>query len=374
MSPRITTSRRIRYAVVGLGHIAQVAVLPAFRNAKNSELVALVSADQTKRYKLGKKYRINNVYSYEQYDQALSLVDAVYLALPNHLHREYAMRAANAGVHILCEKPMAVREEECLLMIDAAKRNGVKLMVAYRLHFERGNLEAIRLVESGKLGDVRIFASEFSQQVAETNVRVTESTDRGGGPLYDMGVYCINAARYLFRAEPTEVLAASANNGEERFQSVDEMTSAIMRFPGERLASFTCSFGAVDVSRYALIGTKGSLVAEPAYDYSLAIKQRVTIGDRTTSRRFPKRDQFAAELLYFSDCILQEKEPEPSGLEGLADVRIVQAIYESARTKKVVELPELIEKERPGMQQEIHRSGHGKPKTVKAQSPSGEAA
>jgi predicted dehydrogenase len=374
MSPRITTPRRIRYAVVGLGHIAQVAVLPAFRNAKNSELVALVSADQTKRYKLGKKYRINNVYSYEQYDQALSLVDAVYLALPNHLHREYAMRAANAGVHILCEKPMAVREEECLLMIDAAKRNGVKLMVAYRLHFERGNLEAIRLVESGKLGDVRIFASEFSQQVAETNVRVTESTDRGGGPLYDMGVYCINAARYLFRAEPTEVLAASANNGEERFQSVDEMTSAIMRFPGERLASFTCSFGAVDVSRYALIGTKGSLVAEPAYDYSLAIKQRVTIGDRTTSRRFPKRDQFAAELLYFSDCILQEKEPEPSGLEGLADVRIVQAIYESARTKKAVELPEPIEKERPGMQQEIHRSGHGKPKTVKAQSPSGEAA
>ena len=133
----------VRYAVVGLGHLAQVAVLPAFKNARNSELAAIISGDAEKRKKLGTKYRLEQVYSYNQYDRALAQVDAVYLVLPNHLHREYAVRAAAAGVHVLCEKPMAVTEEECEAMIEAADSNDVKLMIAYRLHFERANLEAI---------------------------------------------------------------------------------------------------------------------------------------------------------------------------------------------------------------------------------------
>jgi predicted dehydrogenase len=367
-------TKKIRYAVVGLGHIAQVAVLPAFKNAKNSELVAIVSGDREKRDKLAKKYRLDHVYSYDEYDQALANVDAVFLAVPNHQHRDYAVRAAEAGVHVLCEKPMAVTAEECQAMIDAAEQNGVKLMIAYRLHFEEANLEAVRLIKGNKIGDARIFASEFAQQVAADNIRVRESTLDGGGPLYDMGVYCINAARYLFRAEPLDVLAVAANKGDKRFQNVEEMTSVIMRFPEDRLATFTCSFGAADISRYTLLGTKGLLTADPAYDYSLAIKHELKIGGKTKKRTFPKRDQFAAEILYFSDCILQDKEPEPSGLEGLADVRIVEAIYESARTHKFVELPDLPAKKRPTMRQEIHRPAHGKPKTVRAKAPSGEAA
>jgi len=375
MNRRATSkSNKIRYAVVGLGHIAQVAVLPAFKNANNSELVAIVSGEKEKREKLAKKYRLEHSYSYDDYDQALAQVDAVYLAMPNHLHREYAVRAAQAHVHVLCEKPMAVTEEDCHAMIDAAKDGGVKLMVAYRLHFEAGNLEAIRLGESGKLGNLRIFTSEFAQQVAEDNLRVSESSSRGGGPLYDMGVYCINAARYLFRAEPIEVFAASANNGEERFHNVEEMTSVVMRFPEERIAMFACSFGATDVSRYTLIGTEGMLVADPAYEYAMEIRHQLTIGGKTKTRTFPKRDQFAPELIYFSDCILKDKEPEPSGIEGMADVRIVQAIYESAKTRRVVELPELPVKKRPTVDQEIHRPGHAKPKAVRAKSPSGEAA
>src|SRR5207253_10902066 len=172
--------------------------------------VTIVSGDEEKRKKLGKKYRLERVYSYEEYDRALAEVDAVYLVLPNHLHREYAVRAAEAGIHVLCEKPMAVTEEDCEAMIDAANTNHVKLMIAYRLHFEEANLEAIRLAKSGNLGNPRIFNSAFSQQVAEDNIRVTESVEKGGGPVYDMGVYCINAARYLFQAEPTAVLASSA--------------------------------------------------------------------------------------------------------------------------------------------------------------------
>jgi predicted dehydrogenase len=374
MKRRSTSTRKIRYAVVGLGHIAQVAVLPAFKNAANSELVAIVSGEPEKRKKLGRKYQLEQTYSYEDYDRALSEVDTVYLALPNHLHREFAVRAAQTHVHVLCEKPMAVTEDECQTMIDAAKQGGVKLMIAYRLHFEAGNLEAIRLAQSGKLGNIRIFASEFAQQVTGDNVRVKESVARGGGPVYDMGVYCINAARYLLRDEPTEVMAMTANSGEKRFRNVEEMTSVLLRFQDERIATFICSFGATDVSRYTVIGTKGLLVAEPAYEYAESIKHRLTLGERIKVRTFPKRDQFAAELVYFSDCILQNKEPEPSGLEGLADVRVVQAIYESVRTKRPVQLPELPNKKRPTLRQEIYRPAHGKPVTVKTKSPSGEAA
>jgi len=366
--------RKVRYAVVGLGHIAQIAVLPAFRNAQNSELFALVSGDADRLEKVGKKYSLEHLYSYEDYSRALSNVDAVYLTLPNHLHREYAVRAAAAGVHVLCEKPMAVTSEECRAMIEAARQNHAKLMIAYRLHFEAGNLEAIRLAKNGKLGELRMFTSEFAQQVADGNVRVNEPSARGGGPVYDMGVYCINAARYLFGAEPTEVVAVTASNGDARFQHVEEMTSVVMRFPQQRLATFTCSFGATDISRYALIGTKGVLRADPAYEYAMAIKHQVTVGEKSRTRTFPKRDQFAAQLVYFSDCILKDKEPEPNGLEGLADVRIVEAIHESARTKRPVHIPELPGKKRPGPGQEIHRPAHGKPQIVHAKPPSREAA
>ncbi len=376
MTRRGISKRRVRYAVVGLGHLAQVAVLPAFKSAANSELFALVSGDAEKLQKLGKKYAIDHLYSYDDYSRALSNVDAVYLVLPNHLHREYAVRAAAAGVHVLCEKPMAVTSQDCQAMIEAAEQNHAKLMVAYRLHFEAGNLEAIRVARSGKLGALRVFTSEFAQQVADDNVRVTESVARGGGPVYDMGVYCINASRYLFGAEPTEVFAVTANGGDRRFQRVEEMATVTLRFPENRLATFTCSFGAADIGRYALIGTKGVLVADPAYEYAMALKHQIKIGEQTKTKTFPKRDQFAAQIFYFSDCILKDKTPEPSGLEGLADVRIVEAIYESARSKKPVQLhpAEFPDKRRPSLDQEIHRPAHGKPQIVQAKPPSREAA
>jgi glucose-fructose oxidoreductase len=365
---------KVRYAVVGLGHIAQAAVLPAFKGAPNSELFALVSGDPDKLRNLGKTYALRHLYSYEDYGRALANVDAVYLALPNHLHREYAVRAAAAGVHVLCEKPMAVTADDCQAMIEAARQNRAKLMIAYRLHFEAGNLQAIRLAGSGKLGDLRIFTSEFSRQVAARNVRVSEFIAQGGGPVYDMGVYCIHAARYLFGAEPRQVLAVAANDGDERFQQVEEMTSVVMQFPHDRLAAFTCSFGAADVSRYDLIGTKGDLRVDPAYEYASAIKHQLTIGEKKTNRTFPQRDQFAAELVYFSDCIIKDKEPEPSGREGMADVRIVEAIYESARTKSPVRLPELEVGLWPTVSQAIHRPAHGKPQMVHTKPPSRAAA
>src|SRR5882762_8657840 len=175
MKSKSKSNRKIRYAVVGLGHLAQVAVLPAFKSARNSELVALVSDDAEKLKRLGRKYQIDHLFSYEQYEECLSQdVDAVYIVLPNHLHKEYAVRAAKMGVHVICEKPMAVTVEDCQAMINSAEEYRVRLMIAYRLHFEKANLEAVRLVETGKLGTLRLFGSEFAQQVAADNIRLTE--------------------------------------------------------------------------------------------------------------------------------------------------------------------------------------------------------
>ncbi|HZA52995.1 MAG TPA: Gfo/Idh/MocA family oxidoreductase, partial [Candidatus Udaeobacter sp.] len=155
---------KIRYAVVGLGHIAQAAVLPAFAHAKrNSVLTALVSGTPKKLTALGRRCGLHSLYSYDQYEECLHSgeIDAVYIALPNNMHAEYSVRAANAGVHVLCEKPMAVTERQCDSMIRAAHKNRVKLMIAYRLHFEEANLEAIATVRSGRLGEPRIFTSVF---------------------------------------------------------------------------------------------------------------------------------------------------------------------------------------------------------------------
>jgi len=374
MSQQNKSKGKVRYAVVGLGHISQVAVLPAFETAKNSELVAVVSSDAQKRDEVSKKYGLEHAYSYEDYAQALSVVDAVYITVPNHLHREFSVRASQAGKHVLCEKPMAVTEEECAAMIQATEDNNVKLMIAYRLHFERGNLEAIQIANDGKLGKVRAFTSEFGQQVVENNIRLTEPVEKGGGPVYDMGVYCINAARYLFQAEPSELFAVSASSEDPKFAKAEEMVSVSMRFPEERLATFLCSFGSADVSRYALIGTKGTLAAEPAYEYAMPIKHRLTIDGESKNKAFPKRDQFAAEVTYFSNCIRKNKEPEPSGFEGLVDVRIIRAIYESIKTGTMVAIPEISKKQRPSMKQEIELPAHEEPETVDVESPSGEAA
>ena len=364
--------KRVRYAVVGLGHIAQVAVLPAFAHAtENSELVALVSDDPNKLEKLGRRYKVKARYSYAQFEQCLRSgeVDAVYIALPNHLHREYTERAAQAGVHVLCEKPMAVTEEDCLAMIRAAEENGIKLMVAYRLHFEAANLKAIDLVQSGKLGDARLFDSVFTMQVKEGDIRLNPR-ELGGGPLYDIGVYCINAVRNLFGAEPMEVVAFSANNGDPRFQQCEETTSAILRFPGrERLASFTVSFGAADVSNYRVVGTKGDLVMDPAYEYADELKQRVTVDGRTRERTFAKRDQFAPEIISFSECILSGAPPEPSGWEGFADVRVVRALYRSAETGQPVSLEPFSKENRPSLEQEIRRPPVRKPELVNTEAP-----
>ncbi len=365
-------NQKIRYAVVGLGWFAQSAALPAFAHTENSELAALVSDDPEKRAEIAKHYDVQHTYSYAEYDDLLNsgLIDAVYIALPNHLHCEYTVKAATAGIHVLCEKPMAVTVAECRAMLKAAEDNNVKLMIAYRLHLEETNLQAVDIVNSGQIGEPRIFNSLFTQQTESGNIRVNKQV--GGGTLDDIGIYCINAARYLFQSEPISVFATSASNEEERFSEVAEMTSAILRFPNERLATFTCSFGASKVSTYQVVGTKGDLRVDSAYSTQGDMKHTLTIDDQSQEHIFKSHDQLAAVFVYFSDCILQNKDPEPSGQEGLIDVEIIRALYDSIETGVFVQLDNVQRDQHAAKNQLIERPpAEGSANIIHAASPSG---
>lgn len=341
---------KVRYAVVGLGHIAQAAVLPAFAHAKrNSTLHAIVSGRDEKLIALGDRYRVPVCASYDNYERCLKEVDAVYICTPNSEHADFAVRAARAGVHVLCEKPLAVTEAECGRMIEAAAAANVRIMTAYRLHFEPLFLEIVEMVRAGKIGEPRFFNSSFSMHAKPNGIRTKR--ELGGGTLFDLGVYCINAARLLFRAEPTEVFAYSIDGARADMPEIDEMTSGVMRFDGDRLATFTTSFAADGVSDLRVVGTEGSIQAEPAYEYAEALGYTLTVGDQVKKKKGRRRDQFAAELVYFSDCVLNGKDPEPSAEEGCWDVRVAAALYESARIGAPVALPQFGPERLPSRQQ-----------------------
>jgi glucose-fructose oxidoreductase len=348
-------SKKVRFAVIGAGWFAQAAVLPGFKNADNAELAVIVSGDPVKHKELGTRYGVP-AYGYEQYGDLLASgkIDAVYVVLPNSMHAEYAVTAAKHKVHVLCEKPMAANPTECRDMIAACDQAGVKLMVAYRLHFEEANLAAVEQVRTGAIGEPRLFSSVFTQQVREGNTRL--SGELAGGPVMDVGIYCINAARYLFQDDPVEVLAVDVSNGETRFSEVPEMVSVVLRFPKARIAQFTCGFGEADVSEYRVVGTTGDLRLDPAYGFDAELKTYLTVAGKTTETRHKRRDQVGAEIAYFSDCVLNNRTPEPDGYEGLADLLIIDAIERSARTGKPVPLEPFRVKPRPSGSQEIQKS------------------
>jgi len=363
------TTSPVRVAVVGLGHFAQSAVLPAIAQLVDVELTALVSGSRHKLDELGQRYGATALCAYDRFDELLAsgAVDAVYIAVPNDLHAELTVVAARHGVHVMCEKPMAPTEAECMQMIRACEQRHVKLMIGYRLHFECANLVAVELARGGEIGEPRMFSSVFSMQVRGGNVRTQPR--RGAGPLYDIGVYCLNAARYLFRAEPIEVSAMKLAGRDPRFAAVDEAFAVTLRFGQDRVAQFTCSFGAHDRAHYQVIGTEGFLTLDNAYEYATEMTLHVEGKHGAKTRTFTKRDQIAAEIEYFARCIRDGLEPEPSGWEGLADVRILQAIQASARFGRVVKIDPIPRPRRPDIGQEIRIPAHELPVLVDVEQP-----
>jgi len=253
-------------------------------------------------------------------------------------------------------------------MIDACRDADVRLMTAYRLHFEEGNLSAAEAIRAKKIGEPRLFNSTHTMQVADDNIRIDR--ELGGGPLEDIGVYCINASRYLFRSEPEEVVAFASWGHDPRFHDVPEAVCATMRFPDDRLATFQCGFGQSKLSEYRVIGTEGVLQMDPAYTWQGDIGQVISLDGKEKTRKFQHRDQIAAEILYFSGCVQSGGDPEPSGQEGLIDVRIIEALRISYLEKRCVKLEPLDKKQRPSSKQSIRRQPHGEPELVNAAPPS----
>jgi predicted dehydrogenase len=361
----------IRMAVVGLGHFAQAAVLPALRQLQEVEIAALVSGTPEKLETLATRYHVPIRSTYDRYDELMASgdIDAVYIAVPNDQHAEYAIRAGRRGVHVLVEKPMATTEDEAVAMIEACEQGRAKLMVAYRLHFEAANLNAIEMIQSGRIGDARLMSSVFSMQVRPGNIRIQRRP--GAGPIYDLGVYCINAARYLFQSEPVSVMAVEIDNpADDRFRHVPQATSVVLRFKGGEVAQFTCSFGASSRAYYQVIGSEGRIELDNAFEYTEPMKMLIVKGDHRQTKTFRKKDQIAAEIAYFARCVRDDITPEPSGYEGLTDVRIIQGILRSAQARTAVELHLPERMQRPSGDQIISMPAHGEPRLVEVESAS----
>lgn len=335
----MATSKRVGYAVVGLGRISERAVLPAFRHSRRAKLISVVSGDEKKARRLAAKFGARDFYTYEKYDLCLSrpAVEAVFIATPNGTHAPYAIRAANAGKHVLCEKPMANTADECQRMIDAAREHSVRLMIAYRKYFEPASLALKKLITSGKLGRLKFIHSAFTHYLPKNAPRW--HLDRklaGGGSLMDVGVYCVSTVRWLTGQEPVEASAYAWTVDPERFREVEENIAFRLTFPGGLVVQATAGFGAAQASFLLVHGERGWAALDPAFAFDEERRLFGKIGGRWFEKKFRIMDEFALELDALADCVRRRRDPEPNGTQGLRDVAVMEAIYAAARDGRTV--------------------------------------
>jgi predicted dehydrogenase len=337
----MAASKKLGYAVVGLGDFAESAVLPAFRHSRKATVVALVSGDERKARRLAVKYGASDYYSYDDYALCLTnpRVEAVFITTHNAGHCPYTLRAAAAGKHVLCEKPMANTVEECQQMVDACRAYRLQLMIGYRKYFEPACRELKQLMANGKLGQVRLIHSAFTLILPPGGKRVSWQYDRqlaGGGALVDIGVYCVSTVRWLTGKEPTEAAAYQWNVHPERFTQVEENIAFRLNFPDGLVLQASASFGLAQASYLRMHGEQGWAALEPAYAYDQERRLFGKLGGRRFEKKYKVLDEVALELDAFADCVRRKREPEPNGVQGMRDVAVMQAIYRSAREGRTV--------------------------------------
>lgn len=334
--------RKLGYAIVGLGYYATQQIMPNFAGCDHARLIALVSGTPAKLEQYGSQYGIPKThrYSYAQFDRIRDNpdIDIVYVVLPNSLHAEYSIRAAQAGKHVMCEKPMAVSAAECEAMIAACRKAGTKLMIGYRSRFEPYNKLAIELARGGHVGPTRIITAEHGFSIKPDQWRL-ERPLSGGGSMMDIGVYSLNAARYLTGEEPVEVSAIeSTDRNDPRFRTVEDRIDFMLRFPSGIIANCVSSYSSGH-NGYRVIGSQGWIDMEPATPYSgqtMTIRKDGVTAPRTLPA--PAKNQFAAQLDHLPECIINGSTPIVAGEEGLADLRVIEAIYQSAAEHRSVNI------------------------------------
>ena len=338
--------QRVGFAIVGLGRLSIDQILPAFGKSKYCKPVALVSGDPAKAGKIAAQYGIkpSSCYSYANYDTIAQNpeVKVIYIVLPNSMHLEYTVRGAKAGKHILCEKPMATNPAECEKMIAACKSANVKLMIAYRQQYEPMNREIVKMAKSGKLGTLRSFIATNSQNEGDPTQWRHKKALAGGGCLPDVGLYCLNAARFWSNEEPVEVFGQTFQpTGDPRFAEIEAGCNFTLRFPSGLLASCNTSYAAHRSQWARLEGSDSWAELQPAFAYT-GIKlrsSRLMDGHETVMEpNIEEKDQFAQEMDHMATCVMKNQQPHTPGEEGLQDHRLMAAIYESARTGRAVKV------------------------------------
>lgn len=320
---------KLGVALVGLGTYATEQLIPSLKKTKHCYLAGLVSGSPDKLKKLRKKYDIpsENTYNYENFDSIKDNpeIDIIYIVLPNSMHAEYVIRAARAGKHVICEKPMAITVEDCDRMIEACRHAGKMLSIGYRLHFEPNNQEMMRIGKEKPFGSITKLTSQHGMGKVK-GWRIDKQL-AGGGPLMDVGIYCVQACRYSTGLEPIAVRAQERPKTKpEKFQTVEEALTWQMEFPGGIIAECESSYTkGMDCLRVEYSGGWAGL--EPAFAYK-GIKGRTSEG----KMKFDKVKQQAKQMDDFAMAIKDNRPTPVPGEMGRQDVKIIQAIYHALKT------------------------------------------
>ncbi len=336
---------RVGFAILGLGRLSLEQILPAFSACKHARPVALVSGDAEKAKTVAAQYGIRHSYSYKTMDEMRSNpeIEAVYIVTPNALHREYTERAAGLGKHVLCEKPMSVSAADAQAMIEACARARVQLMIAYRIEYEHTNRSLIDMARAGKLGEVRsIHAINVQNQSAPSQWRQIRALS-GGGSLPDIGLYCLNTVRALTGEEPVEISATiHSPAGDPRFREVEDLVAFTLRFASGIVASCTSCYSAHQHSELQVMGVDAWARIASAFTYhgqKLTVSRRDGIREAAAEYTLNPSHQFALEIDHFAECVRTGRKPRTGGAEGLQDHKLMEAIYQSAKTGQPVRLP-----------------------------------
>ncbi len=336
--PPQESGEHVGFAVAGIGNLATSQVLPALRATRFARPTGLITGSRERVVPLAAEYGIppHRIYTYDDMDRMRDdpSIHAVYVATPNGLHRDHTVSAARAGKHVLCEKPMATSVAECEEMITACDDAGVKLAVGYRLQFEAHHRECIRLAREEAFGALTIIEAGFGFRIGDPSQWRLRMDLAGGGPLMDVGIYALQACRYLTGEEPIEVVAFESGTDPVTFAEVEESLVWQMMFPGGCLGSCSTSYNLSGMNRFRAYGPRGWFGLEPAYGYR-GIEGRRSDG---APLDFPHADHFVTQIDDFARCILEDRQSEVDGMEGLRDMRVIEAIYESARTGQPVSL------------------------------------
>lgn len=322
--------KKIRWGILGCARIARTALMPAISEARNAVLYGIAARDERRARGWAKKYRFQK--SYKDYQSLLDdpEIDAVYIPLPNHLHCEWACRAARAGKHILCEKPIALNSSEVLRMIRAADEARVFLMEAFMYRFHPQIEKTLRLLDDGEIGELRFFRSAFTFMYEGNENNYRWSPEMGGGALYDVGCYPVSASRLIFGQEPVSFYARARFH--PRFK-VDLSTSILLEFPGSRVALLDCSFESQFQSYFEVVGTKGRITLPRSFSAKLFdVPIHILKGDKLKTVTIPSTNQYTIMVEHFGHCILKKRRPRYPADDALKNMRVIDAIFHSIRT------------------------------------------